>query len=77
MAAAMALAGSSPALGNPAAPLLPSLEEIRKVSRQIALAVAAEAQRVGVARASSKELDRLVEEKMWTPRYVGLRRRGD
>ncbi len=77
MAAAMALADSSPALGNPAAPLLPSLEEIRKVSRQVALAVAAEAQRAGVARASSKELDRLVEEKMWTPRYVRLRRGGD
>jgi hypothetical protein len=38
--------------------------------------VAAEAQRQGVAEPTSAEvLERLVDAKMWTPRYVQLRRR--
>jgi malate dehydrogenase (oxaloacetate-decarboxylating) len=76
MAASMSLADNSPALGNPSAPLLPSLEDIRKVSRQIALAVAAEAQRAGVAdRTSADELERLVDQRMWVPRYPRLKKR--
>jgi malic enzyme len=58
------------------APLLPPLEDIRGVSRRVALAVAAEAQRQGVAeRAPAEASERLVDAKMWTPRSSRLRRR--
>ncbi|TAJ10063.1 MAG: NAD-dependent malic enzyme [Nitrospirae bacterium] len=76
MAASLALAEGSPALTKPDAPLLPSLEDIRKVSRRIALAVAAEAQKAGVAeRTSADEIARLVEQRMWVPRYARLTKR--
>jgi malate dehydrogenase (oxaloacetate-decarboxylating) len=76
MAASHALAECSPALGDPQEALLPPLEDIRRVSRRIALAVAAEAQRQGVAESTSAEgLERLVDAKMWTPHYVRLKRR--
>jgi malate dehydrogenase (oxaloacetate-decarboxylating) len=76
MAASMALAEASPALSKPDAPLLPSLEGIRQVSRRIALAVAAEAQRAGVAeRTSDEEIARLVDQRMWVPRYARLKKR--
>jgi malate dehydrogenase (oxaloacetate-decarboxylating) len=74
MAASIALADSSPAIADPNGPLLPPLEDIRTVSRRIAIAVAAEARRAGVARTSPGELERLVDERMWTPRYPRLRR---
>jgi malic enzyme len=46
------------------------------VSRRVALAVAAEAQRQGVAeRAPAEASERLVDAKMWTPHYSRLRRR--
>ncbi len=73
MAASMALAEASPALSKPDAPLLPSLEGIRQVSRRIALAVAAEAQQAGVAeRTSAEEIARLVDQRMWVPQYLRL-----
>ena len=49
MAAARALADCSPARSDPAGALLPPLAESRRVSRTIALAVAAAAQREGLA----------------------------
>jgi malate dehydrogenase (oxaloacetate-decarboxylating) len=76
MAAAHTLAECSPALSDPQGALLPPLEDVRGVSRWIALAVAAEAQRQGVAEPTSAEvLERLVDAKMWTPHYAQLRRR--
>ncbi|MDQ5853832.1 MAG: hypothetical protein M3380_17545 [Chloroflexota bacterium] len=59
MVAAQALAECSPALSDPQGALLPPLEDIRGVSRRVALAVAA----------------RLVDAKMWMPHYSRLRRR--
>ena len=76
MVAAQALAECSPALSDPQGALLPPLEDIRGVSRRVALAVAAEAQRQGVAeRAPAEASERLVDAKMWTPHYSRLRRR--
>ncbi len=76
MAAATALAEDSPARANPDAPLLPSLQDIRLVSRRIAVAVAAEAQKAGVAeRRSADETGRLVDRTMWVPRYPRLKKR--
>ncbi|MDD2769229.1 MAG: NAD-dependent malic enzyme [Methylococcus sp.] len=73
MAAAQALADASPASGTPDAPLLPPLTAIRSVSRCIALAVAKEAIAAGLAALpSNADLERLVDERMWTPAYARL-----
>ncbi|WP_367026953.1 NAD-dependent malic enzyme [Methylococcus sp. ANG] len=73
MAAAQALADASPAAADPDAPLLPPLTAIRSVSRRIALAVAKEAIAAGIAAPSSDaDLERLVDERMWTPAYARL-----
>jgi malate dehydrogenase (oxaloacetate-decarboxylating) len=72
MAAARALADYSMAGGEPAA-LLPPLGESRQVSRAIALAVAASAGNDGLAPArNAEELERLVDAKMWQPRYLPI-----
>jgi malate dehydrogenase (oxaloacetate-decarboxylating) len=74
LAAAHALAACSLANADPQGPLFPRLEEIRAVSRRIALAVGAEAQRQGLADATtSEELEQRVARTMWLPRYPRLR----
>ncbi len=73
MAAARALADYSMAGREPAA-LLPPLAESRQVSRVIALAVAAAAGDDGIAPARKvEELERLVDAKIWQPRYLPIR----
>ncbi len=73
--AARALSELSPARQNPTAALYPSLEQVRQVSRKVALAVGAEAQRAGLAEPTSpEELARRVDAAMWVPRYARLRR---
>jgi malate dehydrogenase (oxaloacetate-decarboxylating) len=74
MAAARSLAACSPASRDPAAPLLPPLAESRRLSRTIALAVAAAAQREGLAEIRpEKEVERLIDARMWEPRYLPMR----
>ncbi|HEV3021524.1 MAG TPA: NAD-dependent malic enzyme, partial [Pirellulales bacterium] len=74
MAAARELAKFSPALHDAATSLLPPLAESRRVSRAIALAVAAAAQRDGLAPACPPaELERLIDAKTWHPRYLPMR----
>src|SRR4051812_32526904 len=76
MAAARALAEYATASRDPGAPLLPPLAESRQVSRAIALAVAAAAQRDGLAEdRQDEENQRLVDAKMWQPRYLPMRLR--
>lgn len=73
-AAAHALSERSPARQNPADALYPQLERVREVSRDVALAVATEAQRSGLARTTSHEmLQTRIAEKIWEPRYVPYR----
>ncbi len=75
VAAARALGEMSPALGDRMASLFPDLNDIRAVSRQVAMAVGREAQSSGLAEAnSSEELENRVDEKMWAPRYLRYRR---
>jgi malate dehydrogenase (oxaloacetate-decarboxylating) len=75
MAAARALADCAPAPASPEAGLLPPLDDIRQVSRRIAVAVGAKAQEQGLATPTPPaELERLVEAYMWEPRYPRLRR---
>ena len=55
--------------------LYPPLERVREISREVALAVGAEAMRAGLS--PLRRLDYLeseVADKMWTPRYLPLRR---
>jgi len=74
MAAATGLAECSPARKDPTAPLLPLLEQVREVSRTVALAVGAEAQREGLAeKTTGEELKRRIAAKMWTPCYPRVR----
>jgi malate dehydrogenase (oxaloacetate-decarboxylating) len=76
--AAMALSDFSPALKDPTASLFPPLEEVRSVSRQVAIAVASEAQREGVAQKTTlAELERRVDALMWKPRYARYRRKAE
>lgn len=78
VAAARALSEMSPALNERMASLFPDLKDIRKVSRNVAIAVGIEAQKSGLAETTSREeLERRVDEKMWTPRYLRYRRKAD
>jgi malate dehydrogenase (oxaloacetate-decarboxylating) len=78
VAAARALSELSPARTDPTVSLYPPLEHVREVSRHVALAVGAEAQRAGLAEPTSvAELARRVDAAMWTPRYVRLRRNSE
>jgi malate dehydrogenase (oxaloacetate-decarboxylating) len=69
-AAARALAANSPALKDPAASLLSSLKDSRRVARDIAFAVGMEAQKEGLApKTSEDELRQRVLKAQWTPTY--------
>jgi malate dehydrogenase (oxaloacetate-decarboxylating) len=69
-AAARALGASAPASKDPKAALLPPLPDIRSVTRDIAAAVAAEAQRQGHARETSREdLKERIDATFWEPSY--------
>lgn len=70
VAAARALAEFSPAPEVPGASLYPALEDVRHVSRCVALAVAAEACRLDLAGISRAEIKQRVDAKMWSPRYA-------
>lgn len=72
--AAHVLSEFAPALDDPDGPLFPPLESVREVSRQVALAVAGEALRGGLTSPNGDSLERAITNKMWTPRYVPLRR---
>lgn len=75
MAASSALADASPTAKNPDAALLPSLSEIRQVSRKIALAVYRQAIIDGVALAIPDELlAETIEKHFWVPEYREYRR---
>ena len=70
LAAARALSERSPARENPNAPLLPSLRELREVALEIALAVAMEGQRSGLApRMTKEEVHDRILEAHWAPVY--------
>lgn len=73
IAAARALGENSPALRDPSASLLPALTDLRRCAREIAFAVGKEAQRSGVANASSDdELRTRIAAAQWNPEYPRL-----
>jgi malate dehydrogenase (oxaloacetate-decarboxylating) len=70
LAAARALAENSPTHSNPAAPLLPPVQQLRRVAIEIAVAVGREAQRSGHAPPSTlDDLRARVSATQWTPAY--------
>ncbi|MGH9482768.1 MAG: NAD-dependent malic enzyme [Terriglobales bacterium] len=74
MTAGRALAQLAPVRLKPGAPLLPGLEELRGVALEIAIAVAAEAQREGLApRCDEDELRAEITSAQWAPVYAGVR----
>ncbi len=78
LAAARALSAAAPSRGDPQAPLYPPIERVRAASRAVALAVAAEAMRAGVAGQLDPEtLAQRVDAMMWEPRYRPLAPRRD
>ena len=75
VAAARALSELSPARRDSSQPLLPPLSEVRDVAKRVAVAVALQAQRDGLAEAlPHDELQRRIESTMWTPDYLPYRR---
>lgn len=74
-AATVALSQCSPVNQDKTAPLLPKLSEIHSVSRQVALAVAIEARREGLAQIDdSIELNQAMNEVSWDPKYYPYRK---
>jgi malate dehydrogenase (oxaloacetate-decarboxylating) len=75
LAAGRTIAALSPAQADPHANLLPPLVESRKLSFQVALAVAGQAQREGLAdRRPDEATAAAVRAKMWEPVYATYRR---
>jgi len=73
-AAAKALTEFSPAVQKDGAALYPPLEQVREISRTVALNVCIEAQRAGLAETCKPELlNERIQERMWKPHYVRLR----
>ena len=77
MAAAKALAGASPARDNPKHNLLPPVAALRDVAATVALAVALQAHKEGLAKdVPIDTIEQRIQAKMWTPTYVPYRRTG-
>jgi malate dehydrogenase (oxaloacetate-decarboxylating) len=73
--AARVLSEFAPSLQDPDAPLYPALERVREISLKVALAVGLEAQRAGLAEATSREaLEQRMMNKIWKPAYIALKR---
>jgi hypothetical protein len=59
----------------PDASLDPPFERVREISRRVAVEVALEAHRAGLAQVTHlDDFNRTVTEKMWEPPYVSLKR---
>jgi malate dehydrogenase (oxaloacetate-decarboxylating) len=70
MAACQAVAALSPTKTDKTARLLPRLRDMRHLSLQVAIAVAAQAQQDGVADEQTEaELRQAAETMMWSPHY--------
>jgi malate dehydrogenase (oxaloacetate-decarboxylating) len=73
-AAALTLAGLSPAKADTSATLVPPIRDLRQVARSIAEAVAKKARDEGLSDPlSDDEIVARIDHKMWTPRYRPIR----
>ena len=67
--AARTLAASSPALKNPTGALFPTIEEVRGVSRKVALAVAKKACEEKLSTLSMSQIEERIQTLVWEPHY--------
>jgi malate dehydrogenase (oxaloacetate-decarboxylating) len=68
--AAQVLSEHAPILKDPTACIFPALEDLRTLSREIAIAVGVIAEEEGlVPKSSFKEIEQRVDHKMWVPEY--------
>lgn len=68
--AAQVLSEYAPMLQDPTASIFPSLEDLRKVSREIAIGIGQVAEEEGlIPKSSRKEIENRVDQKMWYPEY--------
>lgn len=75
IAAARTLSELAPVRRDPSLALVPPLQEVREVAKRVAVAVAVQAQRDGVADVlSDDELARNIDATMWKPEYLPYRR---
>jgi malate dehydrogenase (oxaloacetate-decarboxylating) len=73
LVAGRALGEQTPALRGTDAPLLPAIRDLRRIAVEVAVAVGAEAQRLGLAAASSvDDLRRNVVARQWEPTYEAI-----
>jgi malate dehydrogenase (oxaloacetate-decarboxylating) len=73
-AAANALSRCSPIIQDKTAPLLPKLSEAKMVSLKIAVAVAEQARKEGLATNMHDDINELIQKTMWEPRYLPFRK---
>ena len=74
-AATQALSACSPVNEDKMAPLLPKLAEAKMVSYHVALAVAEEARKAGLAQIDARaDLKEVIKASMWEPRYYPYRK---
>src|SRR5262245_60830809 len=75
IAAARTLSELAPVRRDPSLALVPPLREVREVAKRVAVAVASQAQRDGVAdELPDDELLRRIDATLWTPEYLPYRR---
>ena len=75
MVAAKALANCSPAKDDPEANLLPPLTDIRRVSYEVAVAVANEVVSSGLSGIKTDvPVEKVISDLMWTPEYLPYRK---
>ena len=75
IAAARTLSELAPVRRDPSLALVPPLREVREVAKRVAVGVAVQAQRDGVAdELPDDELVRRIDATMWTPEYLPYRR---
>jgi malate dehydrogenase (oxaloacetate-decarboxylating) len=74
-AATQALSQCSPVMQDKTAPLLPKLAEARMVSIKVAMAVAEQARKEGLAQITAdKDLRKFILQTMWEPKYYPYRK---
>ena len=73
-AAVEAMARTCPVYKDASEPVMPVLEQVRDISRAVAIAVAGQAQKEGLAKTmGDAELEKAMDEAMWEPEYVSIR----
>lgn len=65
-------AAFSPRINDPSASLFPDFSDIRKICREIAIGIGKKAIKEGLSNMSENEVEKRVDQLMWTPHYSNL-----